>query len=80
MYHVYQARTPIATTECYDAARFHVNFVRKTTDNICDVICVDKMHTATYYAHYLEDGELVGYGETAEEAIEDLLQVQEALQ
>ena len=80
MYHIYQARTPIATAESYEVARFHVNFVRKATNEICDVICVDKMHTATYYAHYLEDGELVGYGETAEEAIEDLLQVQEALQ
>jgi hypothetical protein len=80
MYHVYQSRTPIASTECYDAARFHVNFIRKATSEICDVICVDKMHVDHYYAHYLEDGELVGYGETAEEAIEDLLQVREVLQ
>jgi hypothetical protein len=79
MYHVYQSRTPIATAECYDAARFHVNFVRKTTNKICDIICLDQMHSDCYFAHYYEDGEIVGYGKTAEEAIEDLLQVQEAL-
>ena len=80
MYHIYQSRTPIATAESYEVARFHVNFVRKATDKICDVICVDKMHVDHYFAHYYEDGEIVGYGETAEKAIEDLLQVQEAVQ